>query len=232
MVPGARNSKMDSSGKLFCGPIESRIPSSVAAAWSSKSKVLQKRLRSASPKARFCFAPNGACTTSCMPPDSSKNRSAISVRWVGSAPRAARAARRYRTICSAPACATAQSRTRNSSARDGSSRSGSISSRSRDTSSDSSGVRPGASPFQNGSDGGAPCAFSTRTRPASTRRIFQLWLPSRKMSPAMLSTAQSSSTWPMVIPSGSATTAYCAVSGIAPPLVSAAMREPRRALTT
>ncbi len=52
------------------------------------------------------------------------------------------------------------------------------------------------------------------------------------MSPAMLSTAQSSSTWPMVTPSGSATTAYWAVSGIAPPLVMAARRDPRRAFSS
>ena len=232
MVPGARNSKMDSNGKLFCGPIESSTPSSVAAACSSKSKVRQNRFRNASPKARFCRAPNGACTTSCIPPASSKKRSAIRVRCVGNAPSASRATRRYRTICSAPAGGTAHSRTRSSSARTGSSSIGSSSWRRRETSSDSSGVRPGASPFQNGTDGGAPWAFSTRTRPASTRRIFQLWFPSRKMSPAMLSTAQSSSTWPMVTPSGSATTAYCAVSGMAPPLVSAAMRDPRRAFTT
>ena len=108
MLFGARKSKIVSSGKLFCGPSESRIPSSVAAACSSKSKVRQKRLRSASPKARFCRAPNGAWTMSCMPPATSKNRSAMSVRWVGSAPSAALAAPRYRTICSAPAGGTAQ----------------------------------------------------------------------------------------------------------------------------
>ena len=40
-----------------------------------------------------------------------------------------------------------------------------ISSRSRETSRDSSAVRPGASPRQNGIEGGAPWASSTRTRP-------------------------------------------------------------------
>ncbi len=94
MLAGERKSKMVSSGKLFCGPSESRIPSSVAAACSSKSKVRQKRLRSARPKARFCRAPKGAWTMSCIPPASSKNRSAISVRCVGSAPSAAFAAQR------------------------------------------------------------------------------------------------------------------------------------------
>ena len=44
-------------------------------------------------------------------------------------------------------------------------------------------------------------------------------VPSRKTSPAMLSTAKSSSSEPTVMPSGSATTRYCAVSGIAPPEV-------------
>ena len=52
------------------------------------------------------------------------------------------------------------------------------------------------------------------------------------MSPAILSMAKSSSSWPMFTPSGSAITAYCAVSGIAPPEVIAASREPRRPFTT
>jgi hypothetical protein len=64
------------------------------------------------------------------------------------------------------------------------------------TASDSSNVRPGASPFQNGTDGGAPCASSTRTRPGSTRLIRQEVVPSRNTSPARLSTAKSSSTVP------------------------------------
>ena len=34
-------------------------------------------------------------------------------------------------------------------------------------------MRAGASPFQNGIDGGAPCASSTRTTPLSTRRMRQ-----------------------------------------------------------
>ena len=45
-----------SSGKLCAVPIERTIASSVAAAWSSKSNVTQKRLRSARPKARFTRA--------------------------------------------------------------------------------------------------------------------------------------------------------------------------------
>ena len=81
-----------------------------------------------------------------------------------------------------------------------------MSSRSRDTSRESSSVRPGASPFQNGIDGAAPCASSTRTRPVLHARMRQEVVPSRKTSPARLSTAKSSSSVPTVVPSGSATT--------------------------
>ena len=81
-----------------------------------------------------------------------------------------------------------------------------IFSRSRETSRESSNVRPGASPFQNGIEGAAPCASSTRTRPGSTRRIRHEVVPSKKTSPAMLSTAKSSSSVPTTTPSGSATT--------------------------
>ena len=49
------------------------------------------------------------------------------------------------------------------------------------------------------------------------------------MSPALLSTAKSSSTVPTTVPSGMAITVNSAVSGIAPPLVIAASRAPRRA---
>ena len=52
--------KTDSSGKLCCGPSDSTIPSSVAAAWSSKSNERQNRLRSAIPQARLIRPPNGA----------------------------------------------------------------------------------------------------------------------------------------------------------------------------
>ena len=53
-MSSARNiEKTDSSGKLCCGPSDSTMPSSVAAAWSSKSKERQNRLRSASPQARL-----------------------------------------------------------------------------------------------------------------------------------------------------------------------------------
>ena len=77
-----------SSGKLCCGPSDSTIPSSVAAACSSKSNDRQKRLRSAMPQARLMRPPNGAWMTSCMPPASSKKRSAMTRVCVGTPPSA------------------------------------------------------------------------------------------------------------------------------------------------
>ena len=87
-----------------------------------------------------------------------------------------------------------------------SSSSATMSRRSRPTSSDSSSVRPGASPSQNGIVGGAPCAFCTRTIPFDTRRIRHDVVPSRKTSPAIASIAKSSPTEPTTVSSGSATT--------------------------
>ncbi len=92
-------------------------------------------------------------------------------------------------------------------------------------------MRPGASPSQNGTDGGAPCASSTLTMPGSTRLIRHDVVPSRKMSPAMLSIAQSSLTVPTSALSGSASTRKSPSSGMAPPDVSAAIRAPRLALS-
>ena len=92
-VSTLRNRKMTSRGKLCCSASEMRTPLSVAAACSSKLNERQNRLRSASPHARLMRAPNGACTTSCMPPPSSKKRSATTVRSAGTAPRAAAPAR-------------------------------------------------------------------------------------------------------------------------------------------
>src|SRR6185503_19266919 len=57
-------------------------------------------------------------------------------------------------------------------------------------------LRAGASPSQKGIDGGMPSASSTRTRPASTRRMRYEVLPSWNTSPARLSTAKSSLTVP------------------------------------
>ncbi len=68
--------------------------------------------------------------------------------------------------------------------------------RRRDTSADSSAVRPGASPVQKGMVGALPAASATRTTPPATWRICQAWVPRRKTSPAIDSTAQSSFTEP------------------------------------
>ena len=87
--------------ELCCGPRDSKIASSLAAACSSKSKVTQNRLRSASPRARLSRAPNGACPTSCIPPLSSKNRSSTMVSMSGSTPSWASPAPRYAVIVSA-----------------------------------------------------------------------------------------------------------------------------------
>ena len=66
-------------GKLCCSPREITTPSSVAAACSSKLKETQNRFLRARPQARLMRPPNGVCSTSCMPPDSSKKRSATMV---------------------------------------------------------------------------------------------------------------------------------------------------------
>ena len=101
--PDAGSGRRPRAGTNAAARASSRIASSVAAACSSKLNCRQKRLRSARPHARFTRLPNGACSTSCMPPDSSKNRSSTSVSWVGSTPSARRASARYATICSAAA---------------------------------------------------------------------------------------------------------------------------------
>ncbi len=67
-------------------------------------------------------------------------------------------------------------------------------------------MRPGASPSQNGSDGGWPFASATRTMPGSILRTRQDALPSWKTSPPFDSTAQSSFTVPTSVPSGSSRT--------------------------
>ena len=77
--PGCRNRKTSASGKLCCSASAMLMPLSVAAACSSKLNDRQKRLRSARPQALLMRAPNGAWMTSCMPPPSSKNRSAMIV---------------------------------------------------------------------------------------------------------------------------------------------------------
>ena len=176
-----------------------------------------------------------------MPPLSSKNRSAIMVFWVGTAPSTARPATIYSTACSAPASSSPHSSCSHFTAAVTSGELPAASpgetfgiralifSRSSATCWESSGVRAGASPRQNGTLGGAPWASSTSTLPDCTRRIRQEVLPRRMMSPLKLSTAKSSSTVPTTVPSGCAITVYSALSGIAPPLVMAARRLPRRA---
>ena len=183
--------------------------------------------------------------TSCMPPPSSKKRSAMMVFCVGTSPSTARPATRCWMACSEPAASRPHSCCSHSMAAATSgalveSATGEVfpnralsSSRSTATCSESSAVRAGASPSQNGIPGGAPCASSTSTRPEelSMRRMRHEVLPRMKMSPAIDSTAKSSSTVPTMVPSGEATTVNSALSGIAPPLVMAARRAPRRART-
>ena len=79
--------KVSSTGKDNDGPSDRLMPSSVAAACSSKSKVRHISFRSDIPQARLILEPNGEWTTSCIPPDSSKKRSATTRRFVGTVPR-------------------------------------------------------------------------------------------------------------------------------------------------
>ena len=162
---------------------------------------------------------------------------------VGTAPKVARPVATYSTACSAPASSSPHSSLSQVTAAMASlvncpvaseaalGTNELIFSRNFETCAESSSVRAGASPRQNGIVGGAPCASSTKTLPEDTRRIRQEVFPSNMMSPAMLSTAKSSSTVPTTAPSGCATTVYSEFSGMAPPLVIAAKRLPRRART-
>ena len=160
--------KTFSSGKLCCSPSERTMPSSVAAACSSKSKVTQKRLRSASPQARLMRPPNGACRTSCMPPPSSKKRSAmiVSLRRHGAqrgtglgdvgddllGAAAVEAALRHQPGDAAVGVYGISRRRRRPRA-------------ARPRRPTAPRCAPGASPSQNGIVGGAPCASSTRILP-------------------------------------------------------------------
>ena len=91
-VCSVRKWKTSERGKLCCSAREMLMPLSVAAAWSSKLKPRQKRLRRARPQALLTRPPKGACRMSCMPPPSSKKRSAMMVVLEGTAPRTARPA--------------------------------------------------------------------------------------------------------------------------------------------
>src|ERR1700747_361231 len=161
-------------------------PLSVAAACNSKLNPTQNRLRSDNPQALLILPPKGAWITNCIPPPSSKKRSAITVACVGTAPGPALPVRMYSMDCAAPessrphssfsqltASATSGCVAENPT---GEVR-GSISlilSRSSTTCSDHSCVRAGASPRQNGTVGGAPCASCTSILPelVSTRWII------------------------------------------------------------
>ena len=226
-------SKIDASGKQCCGPSESSTPSSVAAACSSKSKARQKRLRSASPSARFRRAPKGAWRTSCMPPASSKKRSATSVSWVGKHRECGAAGARGSRPPAGPRPPASPPRRR---ARRW---------RRRDPRAAARGRRAAARPPPRGPRSArAPrrartgCPGPRRRRPPPGPRPTRCAGCARRCCragrrrPAMLSMAKSSSTCPTATPSGSATTWYSALSGMAPPPVSAAMRAPRRPRTT
>ena len=97
-----RNPNTESSGKLCFSPSEITIPLSVAAACSSKSKVTQNRFLKARPQARLIRPPKGVCKTNCIPPLSSKNRSATIVCCVGTVPSTALPASTYSMACCAP----------------------------------------------------------------------------------------------------------------------------------
>ncbi len=98
-VCSVRNWKTSASGKLCCSASEMLIPLSVAAACSSKLKPRQKRLRRASPQALLMRPPKGACRMSCIPPPSSKKRSAMIVVFEGTEPRTARPVTTYSISC-------------------------------------------------------------------------------------------------------------------------------------
>ena len=93
-VAAVRKRKTSPSGKLCCSPSEMFSPFSVAAACNSKLNARQKRLRSARPQALLMRLPNGAWMTNCIPPPSSKKRSAITVFAAGIAPSPLRPAAR------------------------------------------------------------------------------------------------------------------------------------------
>ena len=157
-------SKTISSGNACWSVSESTMPLSVAAACSSKLNERQNVLRSANPHARLMRAPNGVCRINCMPPPSSKNRSAtiVSIGRNDAEDLLARRGRRRRPVprrrdrARIRACSSSQRVCILALVDRGAQRA---------TSCESSIVRPGPSPFQNGIVGAAPCASSTRTTP-------------------------------------------------------------------
>ena len=169
--------------------------------------------------------------TICIPPLSSKNRSKTTRRHVGSNPIAAFCAAAYSTACRAASGVTLASTISQSCAAARSTMRHSSSSRSCETASESSAVRPGASPCQNGIDGGAPPASETNRSPPRRYRTRHDVFPSTKMSPAWVSLPKCSSTVPTVIWSSSVMTRIENTSGMAPALAMAAIRAPGRALS-
>ena len=144
----------------------------------------------------------------CIPPDSSKKRSATSRRCVGTVPSARAPSSTYAIAWVAasptapPSASSARAPTWSSAAIRSHSNSRNV-----DTSADSSAVRASPSPFQNGIVGACPCASSTRTRPFSTRFTRHACEPRRNTSPTMLSIAKSSSTDPTTASLASSITA-------------------------
>ena len=163
----------------------------------------------ANPRARLMRPPNGACTISCEPSLSSKQRSTTMRSRVGRWARAQPARRRSRPPPAGRTSAETPARWRTSVRAPSPSparSTGSSPARRSETASDSSAVRAGASPSQKGMVGGRSPASYTRTVPTSTLATRHEWVPRRKMSPAVASTAKSSCTEPTVTPSGSSTT--------------------------
>src|SRR5262249_33951126 len=143
-----------------CVPREITIASSVVAACSSKLNERQNRFRNAKPQARLIRLPKGAYKTSCIPPDSSKKRSSTSVCCDGIAPNERYAFAKYAATCSAAFCGNRNSSVTHSSISEANFSAStadkrlSISIRKSETARESSMVRAGASPSQNGIPGG------------------------------------------------------------------------------
>ena len=167
-----RKPATSTSGKLWLVDSDSTMAFSVAAACSSKLKLRQKRLRKARPQALLMRLPNGAWITRWVEPASSKKRSIASCRCVGSSPNPATCSAQYASNC--PDAASHRPTSSRSQAPATSAPCASrccSASRRRETACDSASLRPGASPSQNGIDGGAPCASSTRNLPGSILRM-------------------------------------------------------------
>ena len=188
-----------SSGKLCVSPSDSTMASSVAAACSSKLNVRQNFLRSARPRPRLIRAPNGLWSDELHAAGVVEEALQHQVLLGGHDAQHGAANRQVvhdhgRGVGVDARCRRSASAARRPGLRPpGGRRRGGAA---LETSADSSAVRAGASPRQNGTVGGVSPASRTRTTPASTLRICHECVPSRKMSPAFDSTAQSSLTEP------------------------------------